>query len=322
MVAAAGPRVLISVCIPSIRPDTLGDSIASIVRQRHDDWELIVVGQGDEQALRATVTAAAAGDQRVRYVHLERLGTSAARNRGTEEAKGDVIAFMDDDCEAADDWMPQIVAAFDRHPGAGIVAGSLVKPPAGPGRFKVCPEMIPLEVLHDPAVTGSEAPEGFGWAGANMTVRRRVAEVVGPWDELLGPGTRFASTEDTDYIIRAEAAGTCMYSTPAVVMHHTHGYRYGIRAAYRLLRNYAVGNGALAAKLTLLGDPRGRSWMRNEVRVALVEPFRRLRPHLLPRRLVRLGFYAAAYRSCRRTCSVSDRQLASAVLQPVVKVRP
>ena len=116
MVAAAGPRVLISVCIPSIRPDTLGDSIASIVRQRHDDWELIVVGQGDEQALRATVTAAAAGDQRVRYVHLERLGTSAARNRGTEEAKGDVIAFMDDDCEAADDWMPQIVAAFDRHP--------------------------------------------------------------------------------------------------------------------------------------------------------------------------------------------------------------
>jgi GT2 family glycosyltransferase len=214
--------------------------------------------------------------------------------------------------------MPQIVAAFDRHPGAGIVAGSLVKPTPGPGRFKVCPEMIPLEVLHDPAVTGSEAPEGFGWAGANMIVRRRVVDDVGPWDELLGPGTRFASTEDTDYIIRAEAAGTCMYSTPDVVMHHTHGYRYGSRAAYRLLRNYAVGNGALAAKLTLLGDPRGRTWMRNELQVALVEPIKRLRPQWLPRRLVRLGYYAAAYRSCRRTCSVSDREIASAVLTPAV----
>jgi glycosyltransferase involved in cell wall biosynthesis len=315
---AAERCVLISICIPSIRPDTLVHAIASVLRQGHDAWELIVVGQGNELLLRSAVAQAASGDTRVRYIHLERLGTCAARNRGIQEARGDVIAFMDDDCEASDDWLLQIVAAFDRFPGAGIVAGALVAPPPGPGRFRVCPEMIPLEILYDPA-TDSEAPEGFGAAGANLALRPRVVETVGPFDELLGPGTRFASTEDTDYIIRAEAARTCIYSTPAVVMHHTYGIRYGIRAAYRLQRNYAVGNGALAAKLTLVGDPRGRLWLRNEVRAALVEPIKSLRPHLLPRRLLRLGYYALAYRTCWRTCSVSSRHLASAVLQPVAR---
>ena len=309
--------MLISVCIPSIRPDTLGDAIASILRQRHDDWELIVVGQGDEHALRTAVAEAAAGDPRVRHVHLERLGTSAARNRGAEEAKGDVIAFMDDDCEAADDWMPEIVAAFDRHPGAGIVAGSLVKPAPGPGRFKVCPEMIPLEVLHDPAVTGSEAPDGFGWAGANMTVRRRVVDGRRPVGRAAGTGNqvRLDGGHRLHHPCRGGGDVHVLHAGRRDAPHARLPLRLA-RAAYRLLRNYATGNGALAAKLTLLGDPRGRAWMRNEVQVALVEPIKRLRPQWLPRRLVRLGYYAAAYRSCRRTCSVSDREIASAVLKP------
>lgn len=315
-VEARGSFVLISICVPSIRPDTLGDAIISIRGQSHTDWELVVVGQGEEGTLRAAVADAAAGDPRIRYVHLDRFGLSAARNRGISEAEGDVIAFMDDDCEAADDWLIEIATAFDRHPEVGVVAGSLVKPPAGAERFKTCPEMIPLEVLYDPVATGYESPEGFGVAGANLAVRRRVADRVGRFDELLGAGARFAAAEDTDYILRAESLGACLYSTPAAVMHHTHGYRYGLRAAYRLLRNYAVGNGALAGKLTLAGDPRGRAWMRTEVHRALVEPITSLRPQWLPRRVLRLAYYAAAYQVCRRTCQVSGTELATSVLEP------
>jgi GT2 family glycosyltransferase len=311
--------LLISVCIPSIRPQTLGDAIASIRRQKHREWELIIVGQGDEQAVRSAVVQAAGTppDPRIRYVHASRMGLSIARNRGIEEAAGGVVAFMDDDCEASDDWLAEIASAFDRHPRAGVVAGSLLRPPAGPGLFKVCPEMRPMEAFYDPA-TDADVPAGMGAAGANLAMRREVVESVGPFDELLGAGAPFQAAEETDYLLRAEALGVCMYSSPAIVMHHTHGYRYGALAAYRLLRNYARGNGALAAKLSLAGDPRGRRMLRGEFHTAVVDPLARLRLHLLPRRLVRLGFYAMAYWTCKRRFRVTTTELPSAVLRPAL----
>ena len=59
----------------------------------------------------------------------------------------------------------------------------------------------------------------------------------------------------TNYAWRASKIK--MGSTPSAIVTHTHGYRYGIKAVIQHSRNYASGNGALAAKMTLMGDPRG-----------------------------------------------------------------
>ena len=308
--------MLITVCIPSVRPTTLGHAIESIKVQSHESWELIVVGQGDEQTLRSAVEDAADGDERIRYRHLDRFGTCAARNRGIEQAMGEVIAFMDDDCEAAEDWLARIATTFEHHPEIGLLSGALVRPDPPPGSPKpmVCPEMVPFEVTYDPVETGYQSPPGFGAAGANLAVRRSVAEAVGPFDELLGPGARYASTEDTDYVLRVEALPTSLRSDPSVVVNHTHGHRFGLGASYRLLRSYAVGNGALAAKLALAGDDRGRQWLGNEFRATFIEPIGMRRPWLTPRRLVRLVIYASAYLSCRLRCQVIGGDLSSSVL--------
>jgi hypothetical protein len=117
----------------------------------------------------------------------------------------------------------------------------------------------------------------------------------------------------------------CMYSTPDVVVDHTFGYRYGFKAVYRHRRGYARGNGALAAKHTLLGDPRGRAWMRLEIRAATVEPIRTLRPQRLPMRLLRLAYFGAAYYRCRRDyVARSDSRpgdVISATLHPTRRAR-
>jgi glycosyltransferase involved in cell wall biosynthesis len=312
--------VFVSVCIPSVRPETLGFAVASVLRQQHSDWELLVMGQGDHDSLRAAVAAVARGDTRVTYVALDRRGTCAARNAGVERSSGQVVAFMDDDCEAADDWLTTIVSTFAEHPQVGLVAGALVRPPGLERRFSVCPEMIPLDVLYEPRA-GSVSPVGFGAAGANISVRRDVLDRVGGFDEMFGPGASFASTEDTDYILRCESAGVAMYARPSVVMHHTYGYRFGIGATYRLMRSYAMGNGVLAAKLTLVGDPRGRMWLEKELQAALVEPIRQLRPHRLLRRVLRYVIYLRSYRACLRACTTSSTQLATALLIPRSPVR-
>lgn len=292
--------MLVSICIPSIRPDTLGDAIESVKRQTHASWELIVIGQGDETSMRSAVESAAGGDERIRYVHTDRFGANVGRNEGIRNARGDVIAFLDDDCEAAPDWLERVVATFDEHPDLGLLAGALVRPDLPPGspRFAVCPDMIPLEVTYDSGTFGGEPPDGFGLVSANLAIRRSVIDAVGPFDELLGPGTSYGGADDTDYLLRVEALPTTLRSDPAIVVEHTYGHRFGIRGSYRILRAYALGNGALAAKLTLLDDQRGPDWLRESFRLATTEHLSQRRPQAIPGSLVRHWLFRRAYRDC------------------------
>jgi len=298
----------VTICVATIRPDTVGDAIASIRRQSHEDWELVVVGQGAEAAIRPAVQAARDNDPRISYVHLDRKGLSIARNHVLAVAAGDIVAFTDDDCEAPVDWLAELVSAFTAAEIA-LVFGSLVAPGPehGRSRIRVCPQFMASDLIYDPVASNRHAPPGWGAVGANFAVRREVAARIGEFDEHLGAGARFAAAEETDYMLRAESLGVRMVSTPKVIISHTHGYRYGWRAVYRHRRAYARGNGAVAAKHSLLQDDRGVSWLRHEVRTATIEPIRTVKPHLLPVRLLRLAFFMSAYRTCMREYTTHSR---------------
>jgi glycosyltransferase involved in cell wall biosynthesis len=302
-----------SVCIGTIRPATLASAIASVRRQTWSDWELIVVGQGDEEALRAVTESAARNDSRVRYVHLRRSGLSVARNAGLREAGGDVVAFLDDDCEARADWLATIAECFSEHPDAGVVGGSLL---AAPGRWRdlsSCLVLVPGEVVYDPGLSGPPPPAGFEWYGGNVGIRRAVAERIGPFDEFLGPGATFLCADDVDYKLRLEAAGVKMVSTPRSVVFHTHGRRYGVKAVVRYWHVQDTGAGAVAAKLTLRGDRRGEEWRRSKIREYTAGTFRQPRPHRLVAHPVRLQAFLRAYRRCLRDFRLDERGLLTPV---------
>lgn len=69
-----------------------------------------------------------AGDERVRCIEEPRAGLSSARNAGLWSARGDVVAFTDDDVIADGDWTGAITTAFARTPEAMCVTGA--DPPA------------------------------------------------------------------------------------------------------------------------------------------------------------------------------------------------
>jgi hypothetical protein len=97
----------VSVVVPTHdRRRLLGQALASALRQRGVELEVVVVDDGSADGTGRVV--AGLGDGRVRLVRHDRpLGVSAARNRGIAEARGAWVAFLDDD----DLWAPNKLAS-------------------------------------------------------------------------------------------------------------------------------------------------------------------------------------------------------------------
>ena len=297
----------VSVVIPTVRPTYLGATLASISRQTCPDWEMIVVAQGNDPELMAFVEKGYP-DARVRFIHLQQKGLSLARNAGMEAATHPLVLFTDDDCEAQADWIKVVTECFEAYPNAWLVGGALIAPPRPRWTITSCPQVHPLEVLYDPAETFAIPPKGWGWVGGNFALRRETFEQVGPFDTFLGAGAHFPVAEEVDLGFRLERARLPMLSTPRSIVHHTYGTRYGLRNMLKNSTNYARGNGAMAAKLTLMDDPRGAQWLQTTLDEAKAQN-NMARLYRLPGVARRVRAFEQAYRECVRDFCVSSRGL-------------
>jgi GT2 family glycosyltransferase len=235
--------------------------VQSIVSQDCRDWELIVAVQGEDDQLIDYVTHQAQNNPRISFVHLDQYSKSHALNQAVTRAKADIIAFTDDDCVASKEWLATINNCFALDHNVGIVAGNLLPPPASPFRVSTCPATFTIECVYKPSEeNGFAAPPGFYWGGGNFAVRRSIFDLVGLFDEYLGPGTEFPGAEDVDFCLRAEAQGVVMWTTPQSVIYHTYGRRYGIQELLKYHRMSAIGSGALGAKLHLWNHRLAREW--------------------------------------------------------------
>ena len=67
---------------------------------------------------------------RAYYIREDQPGASRARNRGAEEARGDIVAFTDDDAAPDSDWLGSILPQFS-DAGVALVAGKVFAPVSG-----------------------------------------------------------------------------------------------------------------------------------------------------------------------------------------------
>jgi glycosyltransferase involved in cell wall biosynthesis len=106
----------VSALIPTRnRPDLLQKAVASVVAQSFTDFELIIVNDGSEPLPDFT-------DPRIRTLNSGEAGAVPARNMAAHAARGDVIAWLDDDDQWSNrDFLKDAVAAIDG--GADFVFG-------------------------------------------------------------------------------------------------------------------------------------------------------------------------------------------------------
>lgn len=112
---------MISVVIPLYNKEMqIAHTLQSVFNQTFQNFEIVVVDDGSTDDSVAVVEKFS--DSCIRLVHQKNAGVAAARNRGIEEAKGDLIAFLDAD----DEWKAEYLATqyhlFQQYPDCNVFA--------------------------------------------------------------------------------------------------------------------------------------------------------------------------------------------------------
>jgi GT2 family glycosyltransferase len=118
----------ISIVIPtSFRTDKVRKSVRSVLAQSVPDLELIVVNNGQPPAV-ASSTLSGITDPRLRIVTLRRNSFFCAPvNYGVSVSSAPYVATLNDDAWLTGDWAENVLATFQRNPGAGSVASLVVQ---------------------------------------------------------------------------------------------------------------------------------------------------------------------------------------------------
>jgi len=229
---------VVSVVVPNWNgAHHLPTCLDSLRRQTFRPFEVIVVDNGStDQSLGllareyAEVQVLALGENR---------GFTGACNAGIRQAQGEFVALLNNDTEADRRWLTEVVAAFRRHPQAGLVAskmllfdrrdvlhtaGDIYRLDGVPGNRGVWQPDVGQYDHEEPV---------FSACGGSAAYRRTLLDQAGLLDEDF-----FYSCEDVDLAWRAQLAGwECIYAPTAVVYHKLSATGGGVTASFHDGRN-------------------------------------------------------------------------------------
>jgi len=188
------------------------------------DVEVIVVDQNPDQRLSAVL---APHRERIEVLHLRPgfVGASRARNLGLTYARGEFVAFPDDDCRYPPGLLGSVARAFKDHREASGITGRLVD---DEGRDSI----LSFDPEPGPVTKGNVWNRGIE---ATLFFRRDALSEL-RFDETLGrgAGTPWGSGEGTDLLLRLLERGDCIRYEPSLtVLHPQPVPPYGKKADWR-----------------------------------------------------------------------------------------
>ncbi len=205
------------------RCSLLSEAIDSLMSQKAAPvpYEVLVIDNGSTDETRRVVENRAACCANLRYVHEPCLGLSHARNRGVREARGDVIAFMDDDASASACWAAELWAAYDSDADVGAVGGRVKL--RWPTRR---PEWLPqsLEGYYG-ALDLGDLRQHITYPvypyGLNMSIKRALLVACGGFSTRLGrTGRNLISLDETELFYRLNQQGIKVVYQPGALVYH------------------------------------------------------------------------------------------------------
>jgi hypothetical protein len=232
------PALSAIICTHNPRADYLAETLASIREQQGLPggriWELLIVDNASDEPLDGRIDLSWHPLSRV--IREDRLGLTHARHRSFEEARGEIIVYIDDDNVLDPDYLRQTLAAFGADLKLGAVGGKAiprweVSPPSwfeGLGLSLACRDLGDkrIEARWEPAAQDRTYPE-CAPIGAGMGLRRAAYEFYvktsagDPNRTGLGRrGADLSSGEDNDMIMSILSQGWTIAYLPELRLEH------------------------------------------------------------------------------------------------------
>ncbi len=255
----------VSVIIPTHnRPEQIKRCLRSLLALHYPQYEIIVVDNAPSTSETADFIQQAYNDvPQVHYLREDRPGTSWARNCGIMAARGEILAFIDDDEFADPYWLVELVKGFSLSEDVSCVTGLV----------------LPLE-LETPAQFWFEEYGGYGkgfsrrifdmkknrpkiplypytiglfGTGGSMAFRAAFLRSSGGFDPALGGVNPALYAEDTSMFFQVVIRGHKLLYEPASVVYHLHHRDY--LHLRKQIYNYGAGLTACLMK-SVLENPR------------------------------------------------------------------
>ncbi|MGB5687367.1 MAG: glycosyltransferase family 2 protein [Candidatus Electrothrix sp.] len=191
-----------------------------------------------------------------RYVCEPVIGLDTARNRAIQEARGEIVAFTDDDAMPGREWVQAIAEAFAEDSSIMAVTGLVA-----PAELQTEPQWIFeksdgfgrgfakrwISARYKRHVALSHGGSGKFGTGANMAFRRCLFEEIGYFDPKLDVGTPATGGGDLDMFFRVIKTGYTLVYEPRAIVFHRHRRKYkqlalqyeswGIASTAHMLKN-------------------------------------------------------------------------------------
>ncbi|MBE9037121.1 glycosyltransferase [aff. Roholtiella sp. LEGE 12411] len=233
------PQISAIICTHN-RDIYLGAAIDSLLVQDFAaEFEVVVVDNGSGDRTREVVKQRA-GDSRLKYIFEPTIGLSVARNTGARVARGNILAYLDDDAIASPGWLQVLYFAYQDNSQLAIAGGKVTL---------LWPQGIQQPRWLSPGLAGNlgaydlgdsiikiEQP-GLTPRGLNYSIRRSFLEEIGGFDPQLGRvGKNLLSNEELQMTEFALQRGwQVVYLPKALVAHNV--------APERLQRSWFLNRG-------------------------------------------------------------------------------
>jgi glycosyltransferase involved in cell wall biosynthesis len=204
-----------SIIIPTYnRPEKLKDCLEAIAQLDYprDCFEVVVVDDGSSQPLNDLITPFQ--DQlSIQLIRQENSGPATARNTGAKYAKGEFLAFTDDDCQPMANWLQAFAQKFEEFPESllgGYTINQLTDNP-----YSEASQLL-IDYIYSYYNTNRDRASFF--ASNNFALAKTLFDKLGGFDVTFP----LAAAEDREFCDRCSSYGYPLIYVPEARIYHSH----------------------------------------------------------------------------------------------------
>ena len=226
----AGKSIYVTIAVPTYKREKfIVGNVKSILANRYENFELIVVDQSPSSSIGSLLRQEFGSELKLRYVRVDRVGQSRARNIALKEARGELILYADDDVLVTEDWVQAYLDCYSNLQSQGITPGIMGGPVQGVWKAPK-PDWWPEEFLY--CLNEFDLPGGRQkYSGGhlpsttNFACNTSLLRAVGGFDERIGyfGSKRRLDTvggEDSRVVLQLQRMGYEPYFEPRALVRH------------------------------------------------------------------------------------------------------